>query len=463
MSTSIAAFDISIERGFLPSHDPLIRLPTAFDAWESVAQRLPKLLVSDQLHRTIADLPPFPTEALNGTRERERAMVLLSYLGHAYVWGGPRPELVLRAVLAVPWYQIAESLGRPPVLSYSSYALHNFFRFKTSREIECGNLALIQNFLGGIDEEWFILIHVDIERKAAPAIAALHACLDASEAGEAEELEVLLAQVESSVRSMHATLQRMPERCDPYIYYHRVRPYIRSGSGCLADTLTIEKVPAGADCKPSHPVEHRTGVPLKRHQRLRLELPVFVYGRSPDMEPLYEMARSLVVYARGGVLVLGATVKLGQELLIVNPRSETQAECRIAGFEPCPPMVRLEFIQPVPGFWGVAFPPENVDPTERKLPRVPRSFRRVECSLPIQVRQAAESASGVRDVCITQNISRNGLYFKSGLLSYRVGMRLTIGFLRHSGLFGPNANYTAQVVRVDRIGDGVGVAVRLIG
>jgi len=226
MLTSIAAFEISHERGFLPVHDPLTRLPKAFDAWETVALRLPKLLASDQVRRTIADLPPFPVEAINDCRERERAMVLLSYLGHAYVWGGPRPELILPARLAVPWYQIAESLGRPPVLSYSSYALHNFFRFDASREIECGNLALIQNFLGGIDEEWFILIHVEIERKAAPAIAVLHDCLDAAEAGEHEQLGILLSQVESSLSSMYAALRRMPEHCEPFIYYHRVRPYI---------------------------------------------------------------------------------------------------------------------------------------------------------------------------------------------------------------------------------------------
>ena len=226
MLTSIAAFEISHERGFLPVHDPLTRLPKAFDAWETVALRLPKLLASDQVRRTITDLPPFPVEAINDCRERERAMVLLSYLGHAYVWGGPRPELILPARLAVPWYEIAESLGRPPVLSYSSYALHNFFRFDASREIECGNLALIQNFLGGIDEEWFILIHVEIERKAAPAIAVLHDCLDAAEAGEHKQLEILLSQVESSLSAIFATLRRMPEHCEPFIYYHRVRPYI---------------------------------------------------------------------------------------------------------------------------------------------------------------------------------------------------------------------------------------------
>ena len=226
MLTSIAAPELNHERGFLPVQDPLIQLPKEFDAWEALAQRLPKLLVSDQVQRRIVDLPRFPLEAINDHRERERAMLLLSYLGHAYVWGGPRPGLVLPSRLAVPWHQVAESLGRPPVLSYSSYALHNYFRFDESREIECGNLGLIQNFLGGIDEEWFILIHVEIERKAATAISCLDACINAAEAGEAEQLEVLLSQVESSLRSMHATLSRMPEWCEPFIYYHRVRPYI---------------------------------------------------------------------------------------------------------------------------------------------------------------------------------------------------------------------------------------------
>jgi indoleamine 2,3-dioxygenase len=173
-------------------------------------------------------------------------MVLLSYLGHAYVWGGYRPETVLPARLAVPWYEVAGKMGRPPVLSYSSYALHNFFRFDPSREIECGNIGLIQNFLGGLDEEWFILIHVDIERKAAPAIGALHACLDAAEAGQAEELEILLAQVETAMGSMQATMRRMPEHCDPYIYYHRVRPYIHGWKNHpdLPDGLVYEGVAA---------------------------------------------------------------------------------------------------------------------------------------------------------------------------------------------------------------------------
>ena len=226
MSTCIAAQELSRLRGFLPSQDPLRRLPPIFDLWESVASSLPKLFASDRLRRTIEELPPFPLDAITTEGERERAMVMLSYLGHAYVWGGARPAEVLPKCVAVPWHTVASSLGRPPVLSYSSYALHNYFRFDPARDVECGNIGLIQNFLGGIDEEWFILIHVEIERRAAPGLAALHACVDAANGNEAEELETLLGEVQSSISSMYSTLKRMPERCDPYVYYHRVRPYI---------------------------------------------------------------------------------------------------------------------------------------------------------------------------------------------------------------------------------------------
>ena len=226
MSSSTSALAISETRGFLPSHDPLARLPQPFDAWESVASGLPKHLASDHIRRTIENLPPFPVELIADQSERERAMTLLSYLGHAYVWWGAKPASVLPARVAVPWYQVAESLGRPPVLSYSSYSLHNYFRLDQARDVECGNIALIQNFLGGLDEEWFILVHVDIERKAGPALAKLHACLDAAEVKDADRLEVLLAIVEASIEGVYGGLKRMTEWCDPYIYYHRVRPYI---------------------------------------------------------------------------------------------------------------------------------------------------------------------------------------------------------------------------------------------
>jgi indoleamine 2,3-dioxygenase len=128
--------------------------------------------------------------------------------------------------LAVPWHQIAKLLRRPPVLSYASYALDNWKRLDTNRPIEVGNIALLQNFLGGQDEEWFVTVHVAIEAKAGPALAAIIAAQQAVVDDQAETVASQLATIARTLEAMHDILLRMPERCDPYVYFRRVRPYI---------------------------------------------------------------------------------------------------------------------------------------------------------------------------------------------------------------------------------------------
>lgn len=225
-TASLADHSVSDYRGFLPSTDPLDRLPSPFDAWEDAAHGLPKLLMADHVRERLAALPPFPLDEIRDERQLRRAMGVLSYLGHAYVWCGERPATHLPARLAVPWYEVATRLGRPPVLSYASYSLDNWYRFDTSRPPELGNIGLIQNFLAGEDEEWFILVHVDIEHRAAPAIHSLMAAQEAGIEGDVEALYGHLRIIADALDGMYATMRRMPERCDPYIYYHRVRPYI---------------------------------------------------------------------------------------------------------------------------------------------------------------------------------------------------------------------------------------------
>jgi indoleamine 2,3-dioxygenase len=153
-------------------------------------------------------------------------MTLLSFLGHAYVWGESNVVDRIPAVLALPWHYVSRLLGRPPVLSYASYALENWRRLDTQRPIELGNICLLQNFLGGQDEEWFVLVHVAIEAKAGPALAAILAGQKALTEDRPERLADQLAIIARTIETLHAILLRMPERCDPYIYFNRVRPYI---------------------------------------------------------------------------------------------------------------------------------------------------------------------------------------------------------------------------------------------
>ena len=121
---------------------------------------------------------------------------------------------------------MGQLVGRPPILSYTSYSIDNWRRLKSDGPVECGNIALLQCFLGGQDEEWFILIHIDIEKKAGRALQAIEDAQVAVSMNDAEQLDVALRDLRDGISAMYRVLARMPERCDPYVYFHRVRPYI---------------------------------------------------------------------------------------------------------------------------------------------------------------------------------------------------------------------------------------------
>jgi len=239
------------QQGFLPSVDPLEKLPADFSEWEDAASQLPKLLLSDRLYALLETLPPFPIKKLGSATEVERAMIIVSFLSHAYVWGGTlsgdsNPPGTLPYRLAEPWYQLSQMLGRPPVLSYASYALHNWRRLDTNHAVELGNIALLQNFWGGVDEEWFILIHVDIEARAIPAVSSLLPAQTAVSENQPDKLLQFLNKIKHAQEGMCHSLARMPEHCDPYIYYNRVRPFIHgwTNNPSLPDGLLYEGITA---------------------------------------------------------------------------------------------------------------------------------------------------------------------------------------------------------------------------
>lgn len=232
------------ERGFLPAPDPLRELPPGFAAWEERARDLGRWIVAGRVRRAIEWMPLLDPHALADGSELRRAMLLLSFLGHAYVWGGSRPAARLPDVLAVPWAAVADRLGRPPVLSYASYALDNWRRLEREGGFEPANLALLQNFTGGADEDWFVLVHVAIEAAAAPALGALALAREAARAEDVAKLESQLECVALSLSKMRGLLERMPEWCDPVIYYRRVRPWIHGWKDhpALPDGVVYEGV-----------------------------------------------------------------------------------------------------------------------------------------------------------------------------------------------------------------------------
>jgi len=222
----IADFGITEEFGYLPAHAPALALSAGNEEWDQFGRDIPKLLMGTNFRSRVKALPEFNINKLNGEAEIQRAMLVLSYIGQSYQWSENSPATVMPANLAIPWHQVGKLVGRPPILSYQSYASDNWRRFDTAGPIACGNIGLLQCFLGGQDEEWFILIHIEIEKKAGKALKAIEDAQSAVSKDDADLLEVALDNLRSALAAMYEVLGRMPERCDPYIYFHRVRPYI---------------------------------------------------------------------------------------------------------------------------------------------------------------------------------------------------------------------------------------------
>ncbi len=221
------AVDLPLTRGFLPETDPLTCLPAPFDVWEAFGRELSKLLLTPHLRPAVERLPPFPVDRLTGERELERAMTLLSYIGNLYVFPPDQPPAEkLPANLAQAWVAVARRLDRPPVLTYASQALTNWRRIDPHGPVAVGNLVLVQNFLGGMDEEWFVTIHTTIEAAAGPALQLLRPAQRAIAAGNPEPVARALRAMAATLDRMGEIFRRMPERCDPEIYYHRVRPFM---------------------------------------------------------------------------------------------------------------------------------------------------------------------------------------------------------------------------------------------
>ena len=242
---TLSNYEISPEQGFLPK-DPLESLPD-MPTLTHLGHELPKLLSARTVRRFIDEqrqlLPSIPSTWR--MEEYRAAMRILSFCGHAYIWEVPdQPAMMLPPQLAQPWYDVARRLGRPPVLSYASYALDNWRRLDLTKPIQLDNIVLLQNFLGGLDEEWFVVVHIQIEREAGSGLAGLLRAMSGAAGDKDDEVLLGLKSLALAQTAMRDTLIRMKERCDPYVYYNRVRPYIHGwkNSPTLPNGLAYEGV-----------------------------------------------------------------------------------------------------------------------------------------------------------------------------------------------------------------------------
>jgi hypothetical protein len=108
----------------------------------------------------------------------------------------------------------------------------------------------------------------------------------------------------------------------------------------------------------------------RRSARWTAHVPVFVYGHTAGSQPFHEEAYSADVSAVGARLIMAATVRPGQTLLLTNKVTQAEQECRVAyvaDHDAQSLKVAVQFQKPAPDFWRIVAtsrrdgPPQTAD------------------------------------------------------------------------------------------------------
>jgi len=106
--------------------------------------------------------------------------------------------------------------------------------------------------------------------------------------------------------------------------------------------------------------------PAKRTQRVHIVIPVVVCeGHSR------EETETLIVNARGALVSLRMQVNLGARVSLTHKRSGTRIQCSVVSRQEVKGgtvQVGIAFDEPSPRYWGLAFPPEDWQRSDGKVP-----------------------------------------------------------------------------------------------
>lgn len=110
-----------------------------------------------------------------------------------------------------------------------------------------------------------------------------------------------------------------------------------------------------------------TAASPRRSTRVFHKMRVQAQGRAHNGKKFRETCETVVVNCFGGLLLLKHEVNNGEMLVITNPETQEELECRIVYLGDLGAKgqrVGIEFLTPAPRFWGVDF---SVDPTSNNI------------------------------------------------------------------------------------------------
>jgi len=96
----------------------------------------------------------------------------------------------------------------------------------------------------------------------------------------------------------------------------------------------------------------------RRSGRVFHKMRVEARGRAHDGRKFREVCQTVVVNSHGGLLLLEHEIDQGEMLVLSNPDTEEELECRVVFLGEAGDKgqrVGVEFLSPAPRFWGLEF------------------------------------------------------------------------------------------------------------
>ncbi|HEY2120370.1 MAG TPA: hypothetical protein VGH37_14365 [Candidatus Acidoferrum sp.] len=106
-------------------------------------------------------------------------------------------------------------------------------------------------------------------------------------------------------------------------------------------------------------------VSSRRSQRVFHRMRLKAHGRAHNGKKFREICETVVVNAHGGLLNLSNEVDNGEMIVLENPVTQEEQECRIVFIGEAGnrgQRIGIEFLTPAPHFWGIEFEPSQAAP-----------------------------------------------------------------------------------------------------
>jgi hypothetical protein len=103
----------------------------------------------------------------------------------------------------------------------------------------------------------------------------------------------------------------------------------------------------------------------RRSQRVLMQVHVRIRGTDSQSQPFEEQAATLAINAHGALVSMKHRLIAGHKVHLRHNMTEEEQECHVVHLGQVregKTEVGLEFSEPRPGFWRVAFPPEDWTP-----------------------------------------------------------------------------------------------------